>query len=301
MAVTEEAVTFGPDGSLIGILTRPDGVPTADIACLIPNAGLVYRIGPRRVSVKLARSLGQGGWPTLRFDLAGVGDSKHVGDYAAPRERNLADMREALDAIERATGIRRFVILGICSGAVNGFRTALADERVTGVLMYDGYWYRSRWTGFVRIAKRLVALRPGELWGGVTRRWRALRTPATEAAAPLNDLDVSNPPRDQFVAQVDRLVRRGVRLCFVYGGGVLQYYSYGDQFKDVFGAEAFFPHVRAMFRPGLDHMLSTGDAQRLMQSLVVDWMADVQAEQSPLAVPAPSAGAIEAKAGVSAQ
>lgn len=277
MPVHEEALSFGPADSLVGILTRPEPGEAASIACVIPNAGLIYRIGPRRFSVGLARRLGDAGVPTLRFDLAGVGDSKHVGDAAPARERILGNMRCALDTLERKTGIRRFIVVGICSGAVNGFRTALADERVVGVLMYDGFWYRSRWTGIVRFAKRLAALRPSELGKSLARRWRALRSAPVQEGAGLADFDAANPPKDEFVDQVNALVRRGVKLCFVYGGGVLQYYSYAGQFKDVFGREPFYAQVRSEFLPALDHMLSTGEAQHTMQALVAGWAVEVQA------------------------
>lgn len=300
MPVHEEAIVFGSTASLVGVLTRPEGGGRSGVACVIPNAGLIYRIGPRRISVKLARALGEAGVPTLRFDLAGVGDSKQVGDSAPARQRILGNMRDALDELERATGIRRFIIVGVCSGAVNGFRTALDDERVVGVLMYDGFWYRSRWTGLVRLAKRLVALRPAEIGASLARRWRELTAPRADVAGGLADFDAANPPLHEFVEQVDRLVGRGVKLCFVYGGGVLRYYSYAGQFKDVFGAQPFFAQVRCDFLPSLDHMLSSAEAQRTMQALVVRWATEVAAA-TPEPAAAGSAAAVEAEPGVCAE
>ncbi len=277
MPVREEAWTFGPEGSLVGIVTEPGEPGGASIACVIPNAGLIHRVGPRRFSVTLARRLAEAGIPTLRFDLAGVGDSKHVGESVGARQRILDNMRSALDELERRCGVRRFVIVGICSGAVNGYRTALADERVVGTLMYDGLWYRSRWTALVRIVNRVRALTPKELLASLQRRWRDRLATQDEAGVGLADFDAANPPKAEFVANVDALVRRGVKLCFVYGGGVLRYYSYASQFRDVFGRESFYPQVRCEFLPTLDHMLSTTQAQQTMQRVVVDWALEVAA------------------------
>lgn len=279
MPVREEAWTFGPGGALVGILTEPGEPSASPIACVIPNAGLIHRIGPRRFSVTLARRLAEAGIPTLRFDLAGVGDSKHVGESVGARQRILDNMRSALDQLEQRSGVRRFVIVGICSGAVNGYRTALADERVVGTFMYDGLWYRSRWTGIVRIVKRVRALTPKELLASLQRRWRDRSAARDEEGVGLADFDAANPPKAEFVADVGALVRRGVKLCFVYGGGVLHYYSYADQFRDVFGREPFYPQLRCEFLPSLDHMLSTAQAQHTMQRVVVDWALDVAAAQ----------------------
>ena len=130
---------------------------------VIPNAGLIYRIGPRRFSVKLARALAEAGIPTLRFDLAGVGDSKYVGESSSARRRtHLASMRSALrpaQAYDRCAPLHRD---GDLLGAVNAYhRIATVDERVVGVFMYDKFYYRSRWTTPVYLAKRAWVVGPG--------------------------------------------------------------------------------------------------------------------------------------------
>jgi len=278
MPVHEQALLFGPEDSHLGILTRCDGDAAASLVCVIPNAGLIYRIGPRRFTVKLARTLAEAGIPTLRFDLAGVGDSKYVGESAGARERILASMKCAFDEIERSAGARRFIVMGICSGAANGYQAALADARVAGVFMYDGFWYRSRWTTLVFLAKRARVL---GLAGALGAAWRMLRRKRTaEAAQPSSlaaNLDSSNPPKEEFIAQVNELTRRGVRLCFAYGGSVLPYYSYTQQFRDVFAAQPFFPKVEYRYLPMVDHMLSSLAAQGALQAAVLEWAGRIAA------------------------
>jgi hypothetical protein len=41
---------------------------------------------------------------------------------------------------------------------VNAFQLAVVDPRVVGIMMLDGYWYRTRWTEPVRLWKRLRAV-----------------------------------------------------------------------------------------------------------------------------------------------
>ncbi len=278
MPVREEAQVFGPEGSHVGILTQREGDGAApQVACLIPNAGLIYRIGPHRFSVKLARALAEDDIPTLRFDLAGVGDSKYVGESSSARERILASMRCAFDELERTTGARRFIVMGICSGAVNAYRIACVDERVVGAFMYDKFYYRSRWTTPVYLAKRARVVGPARAvvaaLRALGRRLRPKAQGEEASTAAFANLDAENPPKDEFVADVNKLVGRGVRLEFVYGGSFPAYYSYAEQFRDAFAGEPFVAKVEYRHLPMLDHMLSSLAAQRTLQSAVLEWAA----------------------------
>jgi alpha/beta superfamily hydrolase len=69
-------VLFGRTRSLVGIITDP---PEAErdpqrpaIVCL--NAGIIHRVGPHRLYVKMARTLAAMGFVVLRFDFSGIGD-----------------------------------------------------------------------------------------------------------------------------------------------------------------------------------------------------------------------------------
>jgi len=74
----EEAVLFGKTRSLVGIITDPHTVVNAHNhpAIVLLNAGVLHRVGPNRLYVKIARKLASAGFVVLRFDLSGIGDSK---------------------------------------------------------------------------------------------------------------------------------------------------------------------------------------------------------------------------------
>ena len=123
----EQAVTFGPDATLIGVYNP--AAASADVCCLLINAGVLHRIGPHRLNVKIARSLAQGGVASLRFDLSGRGDSRATAGTNSYSEQAVHDLRAAMDFVQRNGGPRRFIVFGICSGAVNAFQIAVADPR----------------------------------------------------------------------------------------------------------------------------------------------------------------------------
>jgi hypothetical protein len=141
--MNETVTQLGSDKRLVAILTPPTTLPAKPIACLLVNAGVVHRIGPHRLNVKLARLLAQQGISSLRLDLSGLGDSAPVSGRANFREdQPVGDLQSAMDYLEKEKGIDRFVVVGICSGAVNGYQLALADRRVIGLLMFDGFTSR---------------------------------------------------------------------------------------------------------------------------------------------------------------
>ncbi len=174
--LAEHALTLGPT-RMVGILTpspRPRDLP----AVIIPNSGLVPRVGPSRLSVNLARRLAAQGYPTLRFDHAGVGDSNPRQDDLSFDQCALEEVGHLMDDLERDYGLRRFVILGLCSGAVTAFKAAGLDARVAGAIMINAQYYETdpEWNHHVatqQIARHYWTrsiFRPSAWWRAITGR-----------------------------------------------------------------------------------------------------------------------------------
>lgn len=292
--MNEIAVSFGPSKHLSGTLALPDELGARDVGFVMLNAGVIHRIGPHRFNVKLARHLASLGWPSLRFDLAGQGDSDNA-PQAQPFDRQIiADLRAAMDHLERTTGLKRFVIAGICSGAHRGLAVAQEDERVAGLWMLDGYAYpgsRSRLHRYWLQWRRQPAstLRAWATWPLRSLAARLSRpAPAVDGGEPLEiDYGHSTPPRDDFAAMLETLDRRGARLFLMHTGGMLWRFSYAQQFHDVFGDRPFAARVRCDFLPDIDHTLSTLAAQRRVIEAVTAWAGeafvaqDARSKQKP--------------------
>ena len=137
--MNEEAVRFGMCNSLVGVVAgipeiAPQDAPTAVI---LLNAGIVHRVGAGRVYVNLARRLALAGFVTLRFDFSGIGDSSARQDGLAFPKSAVAEAQEAMEFLCREKRIRRFILLGGCSGARIAFDTARRDPRVIGALLIN--------------------------------------------------------------------------------------------------------------------------------------------------------------------
>jgi alpha-beta hydrolase superfamily lysophospholipase len=138
-AFTEEPFVFGTSHRLFGVLVRPRAARADCPAVIMTNAGTVHRIGPHRLYVELARELAELGFPVLRLDLAGIGDSA-VGtspENLCYPATGLADCQEAMNVLRARLGVQRFVIAGLCSGGDIAFQLGLKDPRVAGVVMMN--------------------------------------------------------------------------------------------------------------------------------------------------------------------
>ncbi|MDX1390067.1 MAG: hypothetical protein R3344_12810, partial [Acidobacteriota bacterium] len=141
----EKAVVFGSEQNLVGIVcSRGSTAGPSTPGVIILNAGVVHRVGPGRLGVRLSRELGGAGTISLRFDLSGIGDSLARRDTLSLEECVVKDVEEAMAYLEEAHGVERFVFVGLCSGAREAFRTAHRDERVVGAVMIDPIVFRTR-------------------------------------------------------------------------------------------------------------------------------------------------------------
>lgn len=277
----ELAVSFGPGKYLSGTLALPEELPARGVGFIMLNAGVVHRIGPHRFNVRLARQLADEGWPSLRFDLAGQGDSDS-SPQVQPFERQIvADLRAAMDHLGRTTGVDRFVIAGICSGAHRGLAVSQEDERVVGLWMLDGHAYPSPRTAMQRRLRQWRGDPAGSLraWAGwplrrLTRRTAGRSQVAGDVGQEEVDYGRNTPSREAFAAMLANLDRRGGRAFVMHSGGMLATYSYARQFHDVFGHEPFAQRVRCEFWPDIDHTLSTRAAQQRVIAAIADWAGE---------------------------
>ena len=136
----EQAVLFGSQRSLVGIISDPSEdklrSPTSP-AIILLNSGIVHRVGPNRIYVKMARYLSGLGFVVLRFDFSSIGDSQPRRDNLPFVKSAISEVREAMDYLSQSRGARQFVLMGGCSGARVSFQTACQETRVVGAFLIN--------------------------------------------------------------------------------------------------------------------------------------------------------------------
>ena len=275
--MNERAVTFGPDHALVGVCSTPRNLRPESPIVLLTNAGVLPRQGPHRMNVRIARALAEDGVASLRFDLSGNGDSQSIGNTTGVRAQAVLDIKSAMDWVETEAGKRRFLIFGVCSGAVNAYELALDDDRIAGLMMFDGYWFKSRWTTPVRNFKRAMVTGWRQRLVAISRRLfatSARKEPAMAGSAETllsGSNPYGNPPLASFVDAMQFLTDRGTEVFFIYSGSVLDVYSYAGQFRDVFERYTFYPRIRCEYHPDIDHTFIARHAQQKMVAIICAW------------------------------
>ncbi|MBL8587253.1 MAG: hypothetical protein JNK46_01860, partial [Methylobacteriaceae bacterium] len=285
----EEGVAF--DGGLLaGVVCSPrEGGRGRAVVFL--NAGANPRIGWARQTVDQARSLAREGWTSLRFDIAGLGDSARRADRPAEipySDAPQADVAAALDFLAER-GFAEAILVGPCSGAHLAFHSALRERRVVGLVMSNlqtFVWTPGRSLAIAaRQATRSTSFYRQQIWrletwrrlvtGGIDLRTigRALtRRAATRAADRVKAIGAA--PTDTVSHKFARLSARGARVMLVYSeedGGLDELAAHLGE-----GGRAFLrlPHTRLEILADADHNLTSQAARDRMGELLAAFLRE---------------------------
>jgi amino acid adenylation domain-containing protein len=284
--ITEHAISFGDESQLLGVYTPAMDSSNDDICVLYLTAGLLHHVGPTRVHVEIARALSNQQVAGFRFDLSGIGDSEtsSLGGYFA--ERSVAEVRAAMDFMQSEYGHKRFVLLGLCSGADDALATAQKDSRVTGVVLLNGYAYQAGKYKLYRIKEfylpRLLMLdkwknKLKKLMSGEKPEQAPLETTASDnmsdeeraAVIALDDDYRYIPPKAETGRILDTLTSDNVHLYFIYNGSEHDVYTYEGQLVDTFPEQRSNSRLKEGYIKEADHtFILQQDRDKLTQWLM---------------------------------
>jgi uncharacterized protein len=148
MTPASAAATIAPEASLVfpcggdellGILHAGER-NRESVGIVVVVGGPQYRVGSHRQFVLMARALAAAGYPVLRFDYRGMGDS---GGEPRTFEHVSDDIRAAIDALlKNAPAVRRVVLWGLCDAASAALMYCKADSRIAGLILANP-WVRT--------------------------------------------------------------------------------------------------------------------------------------------------------------
>lgn len=277
--MTERCVRFGPGRALVGIVSDPGTeLSRARPAVLLLNAGLIHRVGPNRLHVRLARRMAAEGFLSIRIDLSGRGDSDVRGDSLSYSESGIVETQDAMQHLSSTTGVRRFVLMGICSGASTAGDVAYLDRRVAGAAVIEGAAYPTPRFHARYYRRRLFRL---TTWwntfaglNGIGRRLRrtlGLPVPQMPDADMSRDGAVPRATAEALASALTEMVGRGVELLTVFSGSTKEY-NYVGQLREAFPAVDFGSRLEEVWFQDADHTFTRRrDQDRLIERIVL-WM-----------------------------
>jgi pimeloyl-ACP methyl ester carboxylesterase len=279
--VRERVVTFGPDRGLVGVLCEPGAPPEeATPLVLIPNSGIVHHVGIWRLHTRAARRLAAAGFPSLRFDLSGIGDSEPPAEALSIGDVVIRDLTAAADYV-RSQGKGRIVVMGLCSGGRDALELAALDPAVVGTVAID------LMSDFRTLRHRLVHFGPRLLRWSSWKKVFLGRNPrlsrAVRSLSGVEDATSSEPQwpqsgprsklsRARLEEMLSGLLERDVRMLFVFSNGLEGNYNHAGQFAGALPRIAADHRVSEQFFEQADHTFSDPGQQALLLDACVSWV-----------------------------
>jgi len=273
-------------------------------AVVLLSPGVKMRVGPHRMYNSMAEHFTDLGFAVLRFDFWGLGDSegncseKMLADLYGHVQvgRYIQDTSDAMDWLSASKGYGRFVLGGLCGGAITGLLTAAEDTRCLGVLslgmpvildsadvdqsQYMTNWQRvtTRNTYLKKILNPRAWLRLLSLRSDYRLIWRSFfprenqmkKSGGHEGNGQFNVSNV-NP---LFAPKFFRFMDRGGRILLIFSRKDRLVHEYEEKFaahhrerlNDL--GDKLMTHII----PGANHILSRLDWKEEMLSNACSWL-----------------------------
>jgi alpha/beta superfamily hydrolase len=278
----EEALLIGSDHAVVGVFTpaADNAGGSSDMAAICITAGLLHHVGPHRMHVLLARALAKEGISTLRFDLSGIGDSAIRTDDLIANEVPVQEINDAINMLE-SRGFTRFILFGICSGAMRAAKAASGNSKIAGIILVntggdDGsaevdtspaaqlylkrsLWNLSAWKNLVTGKVKYRALFY-VLWSALIKKLK-----------PVNK--VSTSIEDLLRSKVELYSRQGTSILSVLSDRHAQIYELYQQVYDNLRSAQF----KTLVYPNTDHLFTSLSQQQDLIDRICQWSAELAA------------------------
>jgi pimeloyl-ACP methyl ester carboxylesterase len=298
------------DGNkLFGMLHRPPAARGQALGIVLLSPGVKMRVAPHRLYVMMATRLAELGYPVLRFDFYGLGDSEgeledeYLADLygTVSAGRFVSDTHSAMDWMQRECSIEQFVVGGLCGGAITGLLAGGGDTRIVGLLSLgipvirysanidpDRFVTRGQLKELRRVYFRKL-LNPVAWVRLLTLRsdFRSIgRVVRGALAKPASELGIGQhpPPPDVgaestnlnplFAPAFFRMLDSDAKMILIFSGSDRLTWEYEEKFASLNKERLaeFVDELEVHTVPDANHIFATREWQQQMMALVEDWL-----------------------------
>lgn len=309
-----EPISFPVKGCrLRGMVHHPPSDATVrDTGIILLNPGLTDRSGPQRLYVKLAERCAAEGYPVLRFDARGVGESDgewHEQSEGSPirdlfseiqKGAWVPDAQDAIEALMNRTGVRRVILGGLCGGAVTALLAGADHPKVIGLFMLGTPVTLSSATSDVQdlpeailardatryVGKllspsawlRLVSFRTDykTLWGVLASRFRVRIT----RNASRTTHAVNPKVNSTFLKAFESAISGGKRMMFVYSENDYLWQEFQDYLLPLFQPGPSCPFALVSI-PHANHNITEVEWQERLNTALFPWVETCSTDGLP--------------------
>jgi alpha-beta hydrolase superfamily lysophospholipase len=285
----ETPLCFGRADGLLGVLCEPIG-RRQSAAALFVSSAYDRHAGWGRQTAAMARELARAGIASLRFDTANVADSPDQPgrpEQVLYHDSQIEDVSDAIDLLQ-SRNFARILVAGRCSGAYLAFRSALADDRICGVIAVNPIVFR--WQPGRSVDDAIVnGTRSLEDYGrraldlATLKRLRAGQIDVVAAAVNIaggigrrigrglsHTVRFALPEGREIRHAFETLHRRNVPVSLIYSDGDIGLEHYSYYFGRNGRSHAQWPDVAATIIAEADHNLTPPEARKVYVDSVRD-------------------------------
>jgi hypothetical protein len=269
------------------------------------SPGVKMRVGPQGLYRRMTDEFVALGIPVFRFDFYGLGDSEGTLTEELLRDvynhievgRFVDDTLDAMSWMEQHRGTKRFILSGLCGGAITGLLAGGRDPRVVGLLglgmtavlaakaadaslyMTEGQLSHQRRKYARRLTNPTAWLRLLTLKSDYRLIWRfmtqpiqqRLRAPKPAEAAPPPENDNANP---LFPPAFFNMLATRRPMLLVFGGSDRLQWEFEEKFLARHAARlASMPKLYDVHVIGnANHVLSLTEWQNEMLDVSRRWL-----------------------------
>lgn len=288
------------------MLHQPTAHARTDIGVLLLSPGVKMRLGPQCLYRRMTDAFVRSGFTVFRFDFYGIGDSEGeinetvLADFYNHIEvgRYVADTLDALDWMQRHTGVSKVIASGLCGGAVTGLLAGEHDPRIAGLLglgitpilasraadasaymtvselntMRKGYFKNlASLTSWVRLLTLQSDYRT--LWRSLIKPiMRKIKAQAPSPAANPAEPDNANP---RFPPAFFRMLESQRSILLIFSGADRLYAEFQEKFVARYRErlQSFAGRYALHVVPNANHVLSSREWEQEMLDVSTRWLA----------------------------
>lgn len=254
-------VQLGDSNSLFGIRTAPTG-NVSRIGVITLNAGLLHHVGPFRLHVDIANQLARIGFPSLRIDQSGKGESRRRAERSRI-ESLLMDYDDAFKSL-RSIGASATILIGLCSGADDALYMAYRRDSIRGLILLDGYACKNTKYHIHHYANRIFKVAP---W---IRAFRRL----IEGHRYGPEIDIRDWEDDaEMIQRFVHILEKDTRILSVFTAGQ-NYYNHLGQLEAGLPDGCNAGGLEEVYFDEVDHTYNVTYHRKRLLEKIASWMTE---------------------------
>jgi alpha/beta superfamily hydrolase len=275
---------------LIGILHEPTDIHRPQGKknfIVLLNSGLVDKVGPHRLYIKIARRLSSEGYFVLRFDSHGLGDSEGNLKKGSNRDNFLLiqkgifidDTLSSVKYLNKEMQPNSISIMGLCGGAVTAILSDAKEQNIKNIILFDPPVYLENSDICVEEDK-LIKIEENNITRTFKKKYKTLKESLACLLRIKHGINYESqtkktlrrPLNVQFVESTLSYIRSKRKVLFILGGNDFIAHEFKFMFEKIFLNNKYRNFFEVLSITHANHEFHSLKAQEILLDKISSWL-----------------------------